>query len=238
MEAPSDPATGADAAAQRAAPRGARRRWAAGWLAAGLASVLAGLLLSLFVAGVVVVHGHSMEPTLHNGEHVLVLRSGAWLHRLGLGRFAPGDIVFFPDPSRPMSPAGRWLDPHLLIKRIVADGSSTVGMRAGVVRVDGRPLRERYLAGDFRGLGSVPATRVPPGDVYVMGDNRRPTASFDSRSFGPVPAASIEGRAVMVVWPLLRRTPSGWRWNVRLLTPPRTPAPRAAPQRARTAARP
>ncbi|MEJ2287078.1 MAG: signal peptidase I [Deinococcales bacterium] len=212
---------GDDAAGSGA--RGGRARAATGlnaprWLVLGFASVLVGLLVSLFLAGVVVVHGHSMEPTLHNGERVLVLRTGAWLHRLGLGSYTPGDIVFFPDPSRPETRLGRVLGEHLLIKRIVAGSGATVAMRAGVLYVDGRARPERYLAGAFRGLASVPVTRVPAGRVYVMGDNRRPTASFDSRAFGPVRAGSIEGRAVLVVWPLIRRGPDGWRWNVRLLT--------------------
>jgi len=203
----------AASAVGRAAPSSAAR-----WVTLGLASVLVGLLFSLFIAGVVVVHGHSMEPTLHNDERVLVLRTGPWMQRLGWEAFAPGDIVFFPDPTRKAAGVARLLSRHLLIKRIVAGPGQRVDMHAGVLYVDGEARREPYLAGAFRGLGNVPATRVPAGDVYVMGDNRRPTASFDSRSFGPVPAGSVEGRAVLVVWPLLRRTADGWRWNVRLLS--------------------
>jgi len=40
---------------------------------------------------------------------------------------------------------------------------------------------------------------VPPGHVFVMGDNRE--NSLDSRSFGPVPVSSIEGKAVFRVFP-------------------------------------
>lgn len=206
-----------------ASVRAAAGRSARSWLALGIAAVLVGLLVSFFVAGVVVVHGHSMEPTLHNGERVLVLRTGAWLHRFGLGSYRPGDIVFFPDPSRKETGLDRILGKHLLIKRIVAGPGDTVAMRAGELLVDGRPRPERYLAGAFRGVGSVPRIRIPPGHVFVMGDNRRPTASFDSRSFGPVAAGSIEGRAVLVIWPLVRRGRHGWRWNVRLLDEPAPP---------------
>ncbi len=213
----------------------AARPAAVRWLTLGLASVLVGLLFSLFVAGVVVVHGHSMEPTLHNNERVLVLRTGSWLHRLGWDAFEPGDIVFFPDPTRKAPAFARLLSPHLLIKRIVAGPGQRVGIRAGVLYVDGRARPERYLAGAFRGLGSVPATRVPAGHVYVMGDNRRPTASFDSRRFGAVPTGSIEGRAILVVWPLLRRSTDGWSWNVRLLNARRDSAAPPATRRAAAA---
>ncbi len=225
--AKNDPRAGNDPVALTSpSPQGVTRPAASRWLTLWLASVLLGLLFSVFVAGVVVVHGHSMEPTLHNDERVLVVRTGAWLQRLGGQPFASGDIVFFPDPTRATTGLSGLVSRHLLIKRIVAGPGQRVGMRAGVLYVDGRTRPEPYLVGAFHGLGSVRATRVPRGHVYVMGDNRRPTASFDSRSFGPVPSTSIEGRALLVVWPLFRRTASGWRWNVRALT---GPGARAAP---------
>lgn len=196
-----------------------------------LATVLAMLLLSVFVVGIVRVEGHSMEPTLHDGDRVLVFRTGAWLQRLHLGAYRPGDVVFFPDPTAPR--AGGWLlGRHLLIKRIVAGQGERVALLRGRVLVDGTILPEPYLAGAFRGAGSIPPMQVPPGDDYVLGDNRHPLASFDSRSFGPVAARSILGRAVVVVWPLLRRTSSGWRWNVHAVTTP-APAPDLAPQTGR-----
>ena len=45
---------------------------------------------------------------------------------------------------------------------------------------------------------------VPDGHVFVMGDNRLPNMSQDSRVFGPVPIDSIVGRAVARVWPPTR----------------------------------
>jgi hypothetical protein len=52
----------------------------------------------------------------------------------------------------------------------------------------------------------------------VLGDNRGPLGSRDSRVFGPVAAASVSGRAALVVWPPLRRDAEGSLvWNVRRL---------------------
>lgn len=45
---------------------------------------------------------------------------------------------------------------------------------------------------------------LKPGYYFVMGDNRTFGGSEDSRTFGPVPASSIAGRANAVWWPLNR----------------------------------
>jgi signal peptidase I len=43
---------------------------------------------------------------------------------------------------------------------------------------------------------TLPATRVPEGHVYVMGDHR--TRSNDSRAFGPVRASLLRGKVLFV----------------------------------------
>ena len=48
--------------------------------------------------------------------------------------------------------------------------------------------------------GSFFADVVPPGCVWLLGDNRR--NSTDSRIYGPVPTDVIKGRVVLRVWPL------------------------------------
>lgn len=57
---------------------------------------------------------------------------------------------------------------------------------------------------------------VPEEHYYIMGDNRSPNGSEDSRYFGPVPMMSIAGRASAVIWPPRRNGD----WNWKLLTPP------------------
>ncbi|HEY8393987.1 MAG TPA: signal peptidase I [Thermaerobacter sp.] len=137
-----------------------------------------------FVAESFVVRGHSMEPTVHHGERVLVVKV---IYRWRPPR--PGDIVVFRPPGRPGSE---------YIKRVVAVSGSTVGLARGRVYRDGLPVPEPYVA--FEDRSDLPAASVPPGAVFVLGDNR--PGSDDSRFFGPVPLERVDGRAVMVYWPL------------------------------------
>ncbi len=60
------------------------------------------------------------------------------------------------------------------------------------------------------------AFTVPENHYYLMGDNRSPNGSEDSRYFGPIPMMSIAGRASAVIWPPKR----DGQWNWRQLTPP------------------
>lgn len=185
-----------------------------------LESLLAAALLVTFVVSGVAISGDSMEPTLYDGERALVPRFETWLHRLGLGSFDRGDVVYFPSPEQPRGAVCPWFCTHL-IKRIVAVGGDTVAIRNGQLVLNGLPVEEPYLGEGWRGSFSMQEMPVPPGHVFVLGDNRGPYGSFDSRVFGPVPRHRIEGRAAWVVWPLLRQDAEGnWIWNVRRLGSP------------------
>lgn len=57
---------------------------------------------------------------------------------------------------------------------------------------------------------------VPEGHYFIMGDNRSPGGSEDSRYFGPIESIAVAGQATAVIWP--PRRDGGWNW--RLLSPP------------------
>lgn len=57
---------------------------------------------------------------------------------------------------------------------------------------------------------------VPKSYYFVMGDNRSPGGSEDSKYFGPVPESTIAGKATTVIWPPRR----DGEWNWRSLGPP------------------
>jgi signal peptidase I len=148
-----------------------------------LAVVLA-FILRGFVAETFIVDGYSMEPSLHNGERLLVNKLA-----YRLGEPERGDIVVFRFP----------LDPSRdFIKRVIGLPGDEIEVRGNRVFVNGQPLSEDYILPDQDPV-SFPNLRVPAGELFVMGDNRG--NSDDSRIFGPVKIDLVKGQAMFVYWP-------------------------------------
>jgi signal peptidase I len=193
-----------------------RRKSNRGTWTSVLVTALLALAFSYFIGTTVGIAGDSMEPSLHSGERAVVPRYETWLHRLGVGSFARGEIVFFPSPAAPGGLCPFFCE--YLIKRVVATGGDTVSISNGQLLVNGAAQDEPYLGDTWRGSYNLPEQVVPEDHVFVLGDNRAPYGSRDSRNFGPVPEAHLVGRAAAVIWPLLRRDAAGtWHLNPRPL---------------------
>jgi signal peptidase I len=152
-------------------------------------SVLPAVLLALFIRTMVgeaaLVDGPSMQPNLYTGFAILVEKVSYQLHTP-----QRGDVVLFDLPG----------EKQPLVKRVVALPGEQVAVRSGHTYIDGEPLAEPWVS--YFGGPDYPATRVPAGQVFVLGDNRRD--SRDSRFFGPVPLGAIRGHVVLILWPLAR----------------------------------
>lgn len=126
---------------------------------------------------------NSMSPTLENGDHIIV---NAWPYRLD----APqrGDLVVFFHPQQPETK---------YVKRLVGLPGERVALRGGTVFIDSEALDEPYvldLAQERTPETTEMAERtIPAGEFFMLGDNRN--HSYDSRYWGPVPAANLIGRA-------------------------------------------
>lgn len=171
--------------------------------AIGVALLLA-LAIRTFVVQAFKIPSGSMLPTLQIGDHLLVNKFlyGPRLEipftQLSLGRLpglrAPerGDVIVFVYPKNPSQD---------FIKRVVALPGQTVEMRDRHLYVDGALVADPHAT--YR-LGGVPQSRhfgpitVPPGQVFVMGDNRDESA--DSRFWGGVPLENIKGLAFIIYW--------------------------------------
>jgi signal peptidase I len=134
----------------------------------------------------------SMVPTLEVGDRVLA-------NKLAYRFDEPerGDIIVFEGVAEESD----------LVKRVVGLPGDEIAVRGGRLFVNGVSQSERYIA-DKPCVRSLPKTcsygpvTVPPGQVFVMGDNR--VNSEDSRFFGPVPEGNIVGEVFLRLWPLYR----------------------------------
>jgi signal peptidase I len=155
------------------------------------------------------VEGSSMEPTLHDGEFLLVDKAVYWsLPPALVQRVAPGlaaasdgerdfvfhapqrgDIVVFRFPNDPSRD---------FIKRVIGIPGDRVEIRDGQVLVNDRPLDEPYVMAPPHYQMAV--RRVAPGEYFVLGDNRN--NSSDSHVWGMVPWYDIIGAAWVSYWPL------------------------------------
>jgi signal peptidase I len=150
------------------------------------------LLLTFFIFWIVNslvgryrIDGNSMNPTLLNGEYLIISNFAYQLDEP-----ERGDIIVFRHPRSELN----------LIKRVIGIPGDTIEVQDGTVRVNGVPLDEPYI--------QAPPTYssswvVPEGQYFVLGDNRN--NSSDSHAWGFLPEDHILGKALLVYWP-----PSDW----------------------------
>lgn len=210
-------------------PRRHARRVRTWVMAAGvvvLLGVLVSILVRAFAVDIYAVGQHSMDPTLRDGERIVVAKNypaGAGVQR--------GDIVVFdgegsfspyqggPSLSRTAGTLGQWVGlgtaPDVYVKRVIgADGDLVACCDdQGRLSVNGEPIQEPYLAepASERNPASELSfeASVPEGRIWVMGDNR--DESVDSRDLlgapggGMISQDRIIGQATSVLWPWVER---------------------------------
>jgi len=158
----------------------------------------------------------SMEPTLTEGQRILVDRLV----------FSPhvGQIVVFHPPHGADLADGVCANPNqgpghpqpcddptpqessqTFIKRVVGGPGDVISIVDGHVYRNGKPEKDAYTIQCGPGNPACEfseSIKVPPGDYFMMGDNR--PDSDDSRFWGPVPARWMIGDAFFTYWPLGR----------------------------------
>jgi len=199
----SDPADARPAGEERAGEEPAaaeprRRRWRrvlAELITISLVAVLLAGLVRTFVVEPFWIPSASMAPTLGVYDRILVQKAFFSWHDV-----REGDIVVFSQPPRDHCPGPQ----GDLVKRVIALPGQTIYSSGNSIYIDGRRLAEPYLPRyDPAGPAIPDATsrhpyRVPPGEFYVLGDNR--ADSCDSRYWGPITGASIVGTVILTFW--------------------------------------
>jgi len=176
-------------------------------------AVALALLIQAFIVKPYRIPSPSMVPTLDIGQRVLTNRL--------ISHPSVGDIVVFHPPhgadlddgvcgnsnqgaghSQACDTPTAQESTQTFIKRVVAGPGDTIKILNGHVYRNGVPEKDAYT------IQCSPANtscnfptpiQVPPGDYFMMGDNR--PDSEDSRYWGPVPDKWIIGVAFFTYWP-------------------------------------
>lgn len=153
--------------------------------------LLVGGAVAVFLAFVLVfsigmrtsVIGDSMEPSLHNGQEILMNRI---LYRISMPK--RGDvIVFLPNGNQ---------NTHFYVKRVVGLPGETVQIREGNVYIDGVLLAENELFDKIADPGIAQSELLLGDDeFFVLGDNRNSSEDSRSGNIGAVKKDSIIGKA-------------------------------------------
>ncbi|MDL2344831.1 signal peptidase I [Deinococcus sp. MIMF12] len=178
--------------------------WREVWRIWILGALLPVWLATTFGATLARVDGDSMEPTLRSRDLLLLLKYPRWLRAWGLPTAYPqrGDLLIFKAPADSPYSYGTRLGLRYRpynVKRVIALPGETVEIRDSQVVVNGRVLAESYVNDGV--LSDQPTLRVPPGKVWVLGDNRLVGESLDSRAYGPVDLRDVAGPANLRLWP-------------------------------------
>ena len=226
-QADEQPAAGQAPADKAAKAKNAKRRKRSFWrdlLVIVVAALVLTIVLKAFVVQVFSIPSGSMENTLLPGDRILVSKIVYRFRSIDRG-----DIVVFSgagswDP--PAQPPSNWFAGILddagnlvgiagpdtdYVKRVIGIPGDHVACcnDKGQVTVNGVPLSES----SYIYPGAAPSQlrfsiTVPPGRLWVMGDNRADSDDSRYRGIDPgegtIPESAVVGRAFLIIWPLSR----------------------------------
>ena len=141
------------------------------WIISILIAVGIAIVIKMFFFDFVVVQGPSMQPTLHQGQRLVINKIEYRVGEPDYGdivvlRFSPGD---------------------------------TIEIKNMKVYRNGKLLKESYISQEP--YGDYPKTTVPKGKYFVMGDNRANSSDSRFTSLGFVDSKDMIGHVVFRFWP-------------------------------------
>ncbi|WP_442916883.1 signal peptidase I [Lysinibacillus sp. 54212] len=169
------------------------------WLKACVFAFAVVWIVNAFLFSPVKVKGASMMPTVEEGERVIVNKIGK-----SFSDFERSDIIVFEE-----SPG------TYFIKRVIGIPGDTIEYKNDVLYVNGEKVEEPYLDTNKEGLvdtGTLTEDftlydytgeqKVPEGQLFVLGDNRRKSSDSRDSRVGFIEIESVLGTTNIVSWPV------------------------------------
>lgn len=148
------------------------------------------MFVIFYVASITQVVGNSMNPTLKNGE-VLILNK----FKYRFSEIKREDIVSL-----------QYADTKYLIKRVIGLPGEKVEIKNNILYINDKKYREDYLPDNLSyddfSLEDLGYKKIPKDMYFLLGDNRE--NSLDSREIGLVKKKDINGKISFCFWPLGR----------------------------------
>ncbi|HLA04966.1 MAG TPA: signal peptidase I [Syntrophales bacterium] len=167
-------------------------------------AVLIAFFIRTFIIQAFKIPSGSMKPTLQIGDHILVTKFiyGVKIPIIrktfvSIGEPKRGDMVVF------IYPEDRSKD---FVKRVIGIGGDNIEIRNKKIYLNGLPYNDNYgvytddmiIPGAAQPRDNFGPVTVPPGSIFVMGDNR--DQSYDSRFWGFVDLHDVLGKAFIIYW--------------------------------------
>lgn len=154
------------------------------WVKMIAAAFIIAFILRTFVFQMALVNQMSMEPTLHEGQMLIISKINYLV-----GNPQRGDIIVLKDN----------VENKLLIKRVIGLPGEKVDLRNGKVFINDKELQDYTKAPTYPYIQE--AWDIPQGDYFVLGDNREHSRDSRAENVGLIDRKNIVGRAVFRLWP-------------------------------------
>lgn len=150
-------------------------------------TIIAVLFIVVYVVSVQQIIGPSMQPTLNNGDIVLLNK---FQYRLF-------------DVKRNQIIALNYKDTKYMVKRVIGLPGEKIEFKDNILYINDKAFNEPFIkdvkTNDFS-LADLGYDVIPQDMYLVLGDNRE--NSMDGRDFGLIKKKDIIGKASIRIWPL------------------------------------
>ncbi len=155
------------------------------WVKVILSALIIAFVLRTFVFQLALVNQISMDPTLKDGQMLIISKVNYFI-----GDPQRGDIIVFKDSY----------ENKLLIKRVIGLPGEKLDLREDKVFINDKELQPDYTSSLTYAL-TQESWQIPEGQYFVMGDNREHSRDSRVETVGLVNRKSIVGKAVFRLWP-------------------------------------